>query len=167
MIDEHIDRLCVVVVLLEDEERLLVQPVLDRNVQGPSFLDVVVLQLVGVANDLALVCADGRAHHEALQAAVVGPLNGAGSRMIISRISMSSSGRSAVRNALTVIETSSGVSALGERGGHNLVNELTTVDVIRAQDLDAEVGLTAVSEVLCLLLEHSILIHDVDELRIA
>ena len=69
MLDKDVDRLRVLVVFLEDEERLLVQPVLDRDLG--DLCNVVVLELIDVADDLALVRADRSEHEQVLQVAVV------------------------------------------------------------------------------------------------
>ena len=56
-------------VLLIDRERLLEQAMLRRNPR--NLVDVVVLELVDVADDLALVGADGGEQEQVLQVAVV------------------------------------------------------------------------------------------------
>ena len=69
MLYKYVHRLRVLLVLLVDEEGLLVQAVFRSNLG--NLADVVVLELVDVANDLALVCADRGKHQQVLEILVV------------------------------------------------------------------------------------------------
>jgi hypothetical protein len=69
MFDQDIDGLSVLLVLLVDHERLLVQSMLGGNLRDLD--DIVVLQLVDVPDDLALVCTDGSKEQEVLEIPVV------------------------------------------------------------------------------------------------
>jgi len=69
MLDQDIDGLTVLLVLLVDHERLLVQSVLGSNLWDLG--GIVILQLVDVSDDFTLVCTDGGKEQEILQIAVV------------------------------------------------------------------------------------------------
>lgn len=69
VLDQDVDRRFVVLVLLVDEEGFLVQAVVNRNLG--NLIRVVVLELVNVANHLALVCTDGSEHEEVLEVLVL------------------------------------------------------------------------------------------------
>lgn len=46
----------------------------------------------------------------------------------------------------------------------NLINKSTTVDVVRDEDLNPEIGLTTLDEVASLLFEHRVVVGDGNEL---
>jgi len=69
MLNQDIDGLSVLLVLLVDHKRLLVQSMLGSDLWDLG--DVVVLQLVDVSDDLALVCTDGCKKQEVLEVTVV------------------------------------------------------------------------------------------------
>jgi hypothetical protein len=69
MLDQDIDGLSVLLVLLVDHERLLVQPMLGSDLRDLG--GIVVLQLVDVSDDLALVRTDGSKEQEVLEIAVI------------------------------------------------------------------------------------------------
>lgn len=69
MFDQDIDRLSVLLVLLVDHKRLLIQSMLDSDLRDLS--GIVVLQLVDISDDLSLVRTDSSKEHEVLEIAVV------------------------------------------------------------------------------------------------
>jgi hypothetical protein len=72
-----------------------------HNCNPGDFTSIVVLKLINEADDLALVSSDGSEKHQFLLS-----LNGL--ELIFSSSLISSIGRSACKNALTVTKTSSG-----------------------------------------------------------
>lgn len=110
-------------------------------------------------------------------------LNGEGSMTTFSRSSINSMGRSAERNALTVIETSSGsvhsgsaVATIYSMGGEplrircqiqfHLINESPAVNIVMDKNLCPELRLATFHKVPSLLLEHRIVVGDTNELII-
>lgn len=69
VLDQDVDRRFVVLVLLVDEEGLLVQAVVDRDLG--NLVRIVVLQLVNVADHFTLVSTDGSEHEEVLEVLVL------------------------------------------------------------------------------------------------
>ena len=160
--DENIDSLGVLLVLLEDEERFLVQAMLNRD---PGDLGgVVVLELVDVANDLALVRADGCQHQQVLEVAVVAERRWLQDDLLqqLDELERQVSSQECLDSDRDIV----GVGALGQRRCHDLVDELTTVHVVGTEDLGPQIRLTTADEVARLLLEHRILVRDMDELVI-
>ena len=163
MLNEDIDCLCVLLVLLEDEECLLVQAVLDGNLGDLG--DVVVLELVDVADDLALVRTDSCQHEQVLEVAVVVEGRGLKDDLLkqLDELQRQVGSEESLDGGRDIV----GVGALGQCGSHNLVDELTAVSVVGTKDLSPEVELTTADEVASLLLEHRVLVRDVDELIVA
>ena len=163
MLDEDVDCLRVLLVLLEDEECLLVQAVLDGDLRDLG--DVVVLELVDVADDLALVRTDSRQHEQVLEVAVVVEGRGLKDDLLkqLDELQRQVGSEESLDGGRDIV----GVGALGQCGSHNLVDELTAVSVVGTKDLSPEVELTTADEVASLLLEHRILVRDVDELIVA
>ena len=163
MLNENVDCLRVLLVLLEDEECLLVQAVLDGNLGNLG--DVVVLELVDVADDLALVRTDSCQHEQVLEVAVVVEGRGLKDDLLkqLDELQRQVGSEESLDGGRDIV----GVGALGQCGSHNLVDELTAVSVVGTKDLSPEVELTTADEVASLLLEHRVLVRDVDELIVA
>ena len=163
MLDENVDCLRVLLVLLEDEECLLVQAVLDGNLGNLG--DVVVLELVDVADDLALVRTDSCQHEQVLEVAVIVEGRGLKDDLLkqLDELQRQVGSEESLDGGRDIV----GVGALGQCGSHNLVDELTAVSVVGTKDLSPEVELTTAHEVASLLLEHRVLVRDVDELIVA
>ena len=163
VLNENVDCLRVLLVLLEDEECLLVQAVLDGNLGNLS--DVVVLELVDVADDLALVRTDSCQHEQVLEVAVVVEGRGLKDDLLkqLDELQRQVGSEESLDGGRDIV----GVGALGQCGSHNLVDELTAVSVVGTKDLSPEVELTTADEVASLLLEHRVLVGDLDELLIA
>ena len=64
VLNEHIDSIDMLLMLLVNRERLLVQPVVDGDLR--DLLDVVVVQLIDIPDDLALIRANSREHKQVL-----------------------------------------------------------------------------------------------------
>ena len=163
MLNENVDCLRVLLVLLEDEECLLVQAVLDGDLRDLG--DVVVLELVDVADDLALVRTDSCQHEQVLEVAVVVEGRGLKDDLLkqLDELQRQVGSEESLDGGRDIV----GVGALGQCGSHNLVDELTAVSVVGTKDLSPEVELTTADEVASLLLEHRVLVRDVDELIVA
>lgn len=74
MLDQNIDSHRMLLVFLVDRQCLFIQPMIRRNLG--NLPGVVVLELVDIANDLALVCADCSQEQKVLEVTVVAKWRG-------------------------------------------------------------------------------------------
>lgn len=163
MLDENVHGGRVLIVLVVDGEGLLVQTLLDGDPR--DLLGVVVLKLVDVPNNLALVGSDGRQEQKVLERPVVRERRGLEDNFLEQLHQL---GREVVVDkGLDGDGDVIGVSRLRHGGRDDLVDELSSVDVVRDEHLRPEVGQTTLDEVPSLVLEHRVGVGDGDELLVA
>ena len=141
-----IDGLRVLLILLVDEDCLLIQAVLDSDPR--DFHRVVVLKLVNVANDFAFVRANSCQHEQVLEIAVVTKR-----RRLDNKFRKVGRQESFDCNGHIVR-----VGVLGQRGRDDLIDELTAIHIITANDLRTKIRLTMTGEIACSLLKHGQLV---------
>ena len=163
MLDENSDGLSVLVVLVVDREGLLVESLLDGD--PCDLVRVVVLELADVSDDLSLVGSDGGEEEEVLKSSVVRERRGLEDDLLQELDQLG--GKIVVDEGLDGDRDVVGIGGFGNGGGDDLIDELTSVDVVRDEDLSPKFGKTTLDEVSRLVLEHRVGVGDGDELVVA
>lgn len=162
MLNEDAHGQTVLVVLVVHSERLLVQALLDSD--PGDLLRIVVLELVNVSNDLALVRSDSGEKKKVLQRSVVREGGGLENDLLEK---LDKLGREIVLDeSLDGDRDIIGIGALGDSGSDDLVDKLSSVDVIGNEHLGPKIRQTSLDEVSGLVLEHRVGVGDSDELVI-
>jgi hypothetical protein len=163
MLDENAHRLSVLVVLGVDGKGLLVETLLDSDPR--DLVRVVVLEPTDVADDLALVGADGGEEEEVLKRSVVGEGRGFEDDLLEQFDELG--GEVVLDECLNGDWDVVRVGRLGDGGGDDLVDELPSVNVVGDEDLGPKLRKTTLDEVSGLMLEHGVGVGDGDELVVA
>ena len=163
VLDENSDGLGVLVVLVVHCEGLLVESLLDSD--PGDLVRIVVLELADVSDDFPLVGSNGGEEEEVLESSVVRErrrleddllqeLDQLGRKIVVDE------GLDGDRDVV-------GIGGFGDSGGDDLVDELTSVDVVGDEDLSPKFRKTTLDEVSRLVLEHRVRVGDGDELVVA